>query len=172
MLELGKPIHTYDGATVARRRPTAGPRSSSAAREPGERLETLDHVVRDLTPDTLRHRRPAGRDRRRRRHGRGDDRGRPTGPRDVAIESAIFDPVSIRRTAQRLALRSEASSRFEKGQEPRLARLGADRTAQLIREWAGGEIAPGAVDIAPDLPPPARVAFRPGARQPAARARS
>ena len=56
---------------------------------------------------------------------------------DVAIESAIFDPVSIRRTAQRLALRSEASSRFEKGQEPRLARIGADRTAQLVRGVGG-----------------------------------
>jgi phenylalanyl-tRNA synthetase beta chain len=81
--------------------------------------------------------------------------------RDIVIESAIFDPVSIRRTAQRLALRSEASSRFEKGQEPRLARLGADRTAQLIGAWAGGEIARGVVDIAPELPGPSRVAFRP-----------
>jgi phenylalanyl-tRNA synthetase beta chain len=77
------------------------------------------------------------------------------------IESAIFDPVSIRRTAQRLALRSEASSRFEKGQEVRLARLGADRTAQLIREWAGGEIAPGRVDTAPAEPERAQVVFRP-----------
>jgi len=42
-----------------------------------------------------------------------------------------------------------------------MARLGADRTAQLIRAWAGGEIARGALDVAPDLPPPARVAFRP-----------
>ena len=63
------------------------------------------------------------------------------GTTEVVVESAIFDPVSIRRTAQRLALRSEASSRFEKGQESRLARLGADRTAQLVRAWAGGEIA-------------------------------
>ena len=43
-----------------------------------------------------------------------------------------------------------------------MARLGADRTAQLIRRWAGGEIAPGVVDIAPILPGPTRVAFRPG----------
>ena len=43
---------------------------------------------------------------------------------EVIVESAIFDPVSIRRTARRLALRSEASSRFEKGQEFRLARVG------------------------------------------------
>lgn len=159
MLELGKPIHTYDGATIARAadgRPTIIVRRA----EPGERLETLDHVVRELTPDTLVIADPSG------AIGVAGVMGGATtevsdGTTDVAIESAIFDPVSIRRTAQRLALRSEASSRFEKGQEPRLARLGADRTAQLIREWAGGSIAPGAVDVAPDLPGPARVAFRP-----------
>jgi phenylalanyl-tRNA synthetase beta chain len=80
----------------------------------------------------------------------------------VVIESAIFDPISIRRTAFRYALRSEASLRFEKGQEHRLARLGADRAARLTSEWAGGMVARGAVDTNPTEPPPARVAFRPG----------
>ena len=83
-------------------------------------------------------------------------------PREVVVESAIFDPVSIRRTAQRLALRSEASQPVREGPGAAAgAASGADRTAQLIREWAGGEIAPGAVDTAPDQPAPARVAFRP-----------
>ena len=63
--------------------------------------------------------------------------------------------------AFRYALRSDASLRFEKGQEWRLARLGADRTARLIAEWAGGEVAPGAVDTAPVDPPQAHVVFRP-----------
>ena len=83
------------------------------------------------------------------------------GTTDVVVESAIFDPISIRRTAFRYALRSDASLRFEKGQEWRLARVGADRTARLIAEWAGGQVAPGAVDTAPDDPPQPRVAFRP-----------
>ena len=65
---------------------------------------------------------------------------------DIIIESAIFDPVSIRRTAFRYALRSEASQRFEKGQEHRMARLGADRTAALIARWGGGRVATGVVD--------------------------
>src|SRR5206468_3198879 len=84
-------------------------------------------------------------------------------------------PVSIRRTAFYYALRSEASLRFEKGQEHRLAGLGADRTARLISEWAGGEVAVGVIDTAPDEPPTQRVAFRParverllGAQLPAA----
>ena len=52
---------------------------------------------------------------------------------NVIVESAIFDPVSIRRTAFRTALRSEASLRFEKGQESRLARVGARRRGRLQR---------------------------------------
>ena len=159
MLELGKPIHTFDAAAIhAGRdgRPTIVVRRAIA----GERLETLDHVQRELSADTLLIADPAG------PLAVAGVMGGATSEisgetRDVAIESAIFDPVSIRRTAQRLGLRSEASSRFEKGQEPRMALLGADRTAQLIREWAGGEVVRGAVDMAPDLPARARVAFRP-----------
>jgi phenylalanyl-tRNA synthetase beta chain len=159
MLELGKPIHTFDAsavhaghdgrATIVVRRATAG-----------ERLETLDHVRRELTADTLLIADPAGPLAVAGVMG-GATSEVSDATRDVVIESAIFDPVSIRRTAQRLALRSEASSRFEKGQEPGMARLGADRTAQLVRAWAGGEIARGVVDIAPDLPARGRVAFRP-----------
>jgi phenylalanyl-tRNA synthetase beta chain len=81
--------------------------------------------------------------------------------RDVIVESAIFDPVSIRRTAFRYALRSEASLRFEKGQEHRLARIGADRTARLLADWAGGTVAPGVVDTDREEPERSRVAFRP-----------
>jgi phenylalanyl-tRNA synthetase beta chain len=68
---------------------------------------------------------------------------------DVIVESAIFDPVSIRRTGQRYALRSEASLRFEKGPgvPARPARGGPDGAAD--REWAGGTVAVGRVDTAP-----------------------
>lgn len=159
MLELGKPIHTFDAAAIhagSDGRPTIVVRRATA----GEQLETLDHVRRDLTDETLLIADPAGPLAIAGVMGGASSEVSET-TRDVVIESAIFDPVSIRRTAQRFALRSEASSRFEKGQEPRLARLGADRTAQLIHAWAGGEIARGAVDIAPEAAPPVRVAFRP-----------
>jgi phenylalanyl-tRNA synthetase beta chain len=139
MVELGKPIHTFDGGRVRDGRIIV--RSARS----GERLETLDHVERELTPDTLLI----------------ADADGPLGiagvmggaasevtdaTTDVIVESAIFDPVSIRRTAFRYALRSEASLRFEKGQETRLARIGADRAARLVREWAGGVVAVGRVD--------------------------
>lgn len=154
MLELGKPIHTFDAAAV-----TDG-RIIVRLAHPGERLETLDHVDRELTGDTLLIADPAGP--LAIAGVMGGASSEVSGvTRDVVIESAIFDPVSIRRTAFRYALRSEASLRFEKGQEDRLARLGADRTARLIVEWAGGAAAIGRIDTAPDEPAQARVAFRP-----------
>jgi phenylalanyl-tRNA synthetase beta chain len=154
MLELGKPIHTFDASAVSDGRIVV-----RLARE-GERLETLDHVDRELTADTLIIADPMGPIGIAGVMGGAESEIGPD-TTDVAVESAIFDPISIRRTAFRYALRSEASLRFEKGQEHRLAKLGADRTARLIAEWAGGQVAVGAVDTNPTEPTPARVAFRP-----------
>jgi phenylalanyl-tRNA synthetase beta chain len=154
MLELGKPTHTFDGAavndgTIIVRRAVHG-----------ERLETLDHVDRELTEDTLIIADPGGPIGIAGVMGGADSEiGDKT--TEIAIESAIFDPVSIRRTGHRYALRSEASLRFEKGQEFRLARIGADRVAQLTLAWAGGSAARGRIDTAPAEPDPSRLAFRP-----------
>ena len=154
MLELGKPIHTFDAAAVRDGRIVV--RRARA----GERFETLDHIERELTEDTLLIADPQG------PIGIAGVMGGAASEisdatRDVVVESAIFDPVSIRRTAFRYALRSEASLRFEKGQEFRLARIGADRTAMLVSAWAGGAVAPGRIDSNPDEPEPRRVRFRP-----------
>ncbi len=154
MLELGKPTHTFNGAAV-------GQGTIIVRRaEPGETLETLDHVVRDLTSDTLIIADPSGPIGIAGVMGGADSEiGADT--TQIAIESAVFDPVSIRRTGHRCALRSEASLRFEKGQEFRLARIGADRVAQLTLDWAGGMVCRGRVDTAPGEPREARLAFRP-----------
>jgi phenylalanyl-tRNA synthetase beta chain len=154
MLELGKPIHTFDGAAVHDGRLVV------RLARPGERLETLDHVERELTGETLLIADPDGPLAIAGVMGGASSEVADT-TRDVIVESAIFDPVSIRRTAFHYALRSEASLRFEKGQEVRLARHGADRTARLIREWAGGDVAVGRVDSAAIEPEPSRIAFRP-----------
>lgn len=155
MLELGKPIHTFDAAAVHDGRIVV------RLARPGERMTTLDHVERELDPDTLLIADPVGVLGIAGVMG-GAESEITDATTDVVIESAIFDPVSIRRTAFRYALRSEASLRFEKGQEHRLARIGADRTARLIAAWAGGTVATGAVDTNPTELEPGRVAFRPG----------
>ena len=154
MLELGKPIHTFDAAAVHDGRIVV-----RLARD-GERMETLDHVDRALDPDTLLIADPAG------PLGIAGVMGGAASEvtdatTDVVVESAIFDPVSIRRTAFRYGLRSEASLRFEKGQEHRLARLGADRSARLIEAWAGGTVATGVIDTNPAELEPVYVPFRP-----------
>ena len=130
MLELGQPIHGYDldklqgGITV--RRATAG-----------EKLETLDGKVRTLDPEDLLI---------------TDDSG-PIGlagvmgggatemsnaTRNVLIEAATFDTVSIARTARRHKLPSEASRRFERGVDPLVPFVAARRVADLMEEYAGG----------------------------------
>jgi phenylalanyl-tRNA synthetase beta chain len=154
MLELGKPIHTFDARSVD------GGRLRVRLARAGERLQTLDHVDRDLDAETLLIADDRGPLAIAGVMGGADSEVSDT-TTEVIVESAIFDPVSIRRTAFRYALRSEASLRFEKGQETRLARLGADRAAQLLARWAGGVAAPGRVDTAPLEPDRERVAFRP-----------
>ncbi len=155
MLELGKPIHTFDARAVR------DGRISVRLARPGETLETLDHVRRELDHETLLIADPDGPIGIAGVMGGASSEISET-TTDVVIESAIFDPISIRRTAFRYALRSEASLRFEKGQGHRLSRIGADRTALLISEWAGGQVAIGVVDTNPSDPPATRVAFRPG----------
>lgn len=154
MLELGKPVHTFDAAAVE------GGRIGVRVARAGERIETLDHIDRELTAETLLI---------------ADDRGPlaiagvmggaesevSNTTTDVIIESAIFDPVNVRRTAFRTSLRSDASQRFEKGQEHRMARLGADRAAALMTAWSGGRAAVGVIDTDPEPPLPTRIVFRP-----------
>ena len=154
MVELGKPVHTFDAAAVRDGRIVV------RRAEAGERFETLDHVARTLDPDTLVIADADGPVGIAGIMG-GTESEVTAATADIIVESAIFDPISIRRSAFRYALRSDASLRFEKGQEWRLARIGADRTARLLTEWAGGIAWTGAIDSAPTEPAPARVAFRP-----------
>jgi phenylalanyl-tRNA synthetase beta chain len=154
MLELGKPTHTFDGAAVH------DGKIIVRRALPGEKLTTLDHVERDLSPDTLIIADSSGPIGIAGVMG-GAESEITDATTEIAIESAVFDPVSIRRTGHRYALRSEASLRFEKGQEFRLARIGADRVAQLTLAWAGGKVARGRIDTAPAEPEAARLAFRP-----------
>ena len=67
----------------------------------------------------------------------------------ILIESAYFDAMTVRKTAKRLGMSTEASQRFERGVDPNNAQYAADRAAQLLAELAGGTVARGVVDAHP-----------------------
>ncbi|QEO13269.1 phenylalanine--tRNA ligase subunit beta [Agromyces intestinalis] len=137
MLELGQPIHGYDldrlqGGIVVRRA------------QPGEQLTTLDEKERTLDAEDLLitdDRGPIGL--AGVMGGADTEMGEST--RNVLIEAANFDPVSIARTARRHKLPSEASKRFERGVDPQIAEAAAARVAQLMVELAGGTADTGSI---------------------------
>ncbi|MFK4806538.1 phenylalanine--tRNA ligase subunit beta [Microbacterium sp. ZW CA_36] len=130
MLELGQPIHGYDldklqgGITV--RRATAG-----------ETLETLDGKVRTLDVEDLLITDESGPIGLAGVMGGGATE-MSDATRNVLIEAATFDTVSIARTARRHKLPSEASRRFERGVDPLVPFVAARRVADLMEEYAGG----------------------------------
>jgi phenylalanyl-tRNA synthetase beta chain len=142
MLELGQPMHAYDLNLLAERRIIV-----RRART-GEKIRTLDGVERTLSPDVCVIADAA----------RGVGIGGIMGgaeteigftTRNVLLEAAWFDPISIRRSSKALGLRTEASTRFERGADPEMAELASRRCAALIRELAGGEVLAGVVDLYP-----------------------
>ena len=149
MLELGNPLHAFDadaikGAIVVR-----------LARD-GERLTTLDGEDRELAADTLLITDDSGPIALAGVMG-GLDSEVSEGTTRVLLEAAQFDPASIRRTSTRLRLRSEASSRFERGLAPELAARASARATQLLVEVCGGTARRGVVDVYPRPQPESRV---------------
>ncbi|GAB2855163.1 phenylalanine--tRNA ligase subunit beta [Streptomyces deserti] len=151
MMELGQPLHAYDRKLV---QGAIGVRRA----EPGEKLTTLDGVVRTLDAEDLvitDERGPiglagvmGGADTEIADH---DDVENAT--TDVVIEAAHFDAVSIARTARRHKLSSEASRRFERGVDPQAAAAAAQRTVDLLVLLAGGTAEAGVTEvIAPSAP--------------------
>jgi phenylalanyl-tRNA synthetase beta chain len=146
MHELGQPQHAYDADAVP-----GGQIVVRRARD-GETLETLDHVERALDSRMLviaDAERPIGL--------AGIMGGASTevgeGTTRVILESAVFHGPTIRNTARRLGLRSEASMRHEKGIGHELPRYAADRAAQLLAEIAGARVGRGIVDNDPTPQP-------------------
>jgi phenylalanyl-tRNA synthetase beta chain len=143
MLEFNQPLHAFDLDKVKDR--TIIVRRAA----PGETLETLDGVQRELNPDVLviaDSHDPVG------LGGVIGGANSEIGPgtTSVLLESATFNPYNNRKTAETFRLRTDATQRFEKGLRAELAPLALQRATQLIRQVAGGEIARGIIDIFPD----------------------
>ena len=135
MLELGQPIHGYDGDRLA------GPIVVRRAVQ-GERLTTLDGVTRTMSAEDLLITDDSG------PIGIAGVMGGSTtelseATSHVVIEAAHFEPTTIFRTARRHKLPSEASKRFERGVDPLLPAYAADRVAELLVEHGGGTVTDG-----------------------------
>ena len=77
----------------------------------------------------------------------------------VLLESATFNPLAVRRAAQRVGLRTEASARFEKGLDVNNAARAIDRACELIETIGAGRVCPGLIDAWPVKPEPATIPF-------------
>ena len=153
MLEAGQPLHAFDARRIA-----SGRIVVRTAGEAGT-LTTLDGSERALHPDDLLicdGDTPAalagvmG--------GAGSEVTEET--ESVLLESAHFDPLTIRRTAKRMGMHTEASHRFERGVDPEGTRYAMDRAAALWEEMGEAQVVPGFADVYPGARKPPDVTLR------------
>jgi phenylalanyl-tRNA synthetase beta chain len=142
MFEMNQPTHAFDlnllhGRRIVVRRPRAG-----------EQITTLDGFTREIAPEMLVI---ADADRPVAVAGvmGGADTEINERTEDVLIESAYFNPSSIRHTAGALGMDTEASYRFARGADFEAQVRAADRVAEMIAEIAGGQVLKGAIDVYP-----------------------
>jgi phenylalanyl-tRNA synthetase beta chain len=152
--ELGQPLHAFDFDKLGGRRIVV----RRAA--PGEKLTTLDGVERTLTADMLVI---ADAEKPVALAGimGGEESEISTQTRDVLIESAYFDPHSVRVTARQLGMDTEASRRFERGADRAGVANAQQRCIELICELAGGVATDDVIDIYPQPHTPPIVDLRP-----------
>jgi phenylalanyl-tRNA synthetase beta chain len=151
MLEWGQPLHAFDYDALVRRAKATGqarPTVIVRAGRPGEKMVTLDDVERQLDESMLLITDTAGPIAIAGVMGGGETEVH-AGTRTILLESATFDGINSRRTAQKLKLHSEASQRFTRGVPASLNPIAARRAAELMRLYAGGQIVPGMVDQYP-----------------------
>lgn len=142
MFELGQPTHAYDRNLVE----GDELRVRLAGKE--QKFMTLDDQERDILPRDLficDAKKPVG------LAGvmGGNNSEINDESTDVILESAVFNPPTVRKTARRLALHSDASFRFERGVDQNNAGYAADRVASLMQQLAGGEVLAGRVTVEP-----------------------
>ncbi len=144
MLEYGQPIHAFDATTVA------GGRIIVDVTKAGDRFTTLDGTEREMPQGVLMI----------------NDAEKAIGiagimgglnseitenTKTVILEVANFNGDSIRTSSKKLALRTEASSRYEKGIDANLCEAAAERVCHLIEQLGCGTVAGGVVDIYPEI---------------------
>lgn len=140
--ELGQPLHAFDASKIK------GNKIIVKTVETGTKFKTLDDVERTLDADDLMI---CNADEPMCIAGvfGGKDSGVSESTQAIFLESAYFNPVSVRKTAKRHGLNTDASFRFERGIDPNITEYALKRAALLIQEVAGGEITSDITDIYP-----------------------
>jgi len=153
MLEYGQPIHAFDIRDILDNKIIVD------TAEEGEVFTTLDGTERKLSAGMLMIR-----DGKRAVAVAGVMGGLNSEIKDdtttILVESANFNGSSVRFTSKKLGLRTEASSRFEKGIDPNLCETAADRVCRLIELLGAGTVAKGSVDVYPSKTEPVTVSVR------------
>ena len=152
-LELGQPMHAFDLARLA------GAEIRARRAKPGETITTLDGVDRTLEPDMLVI---ADRDRAQAVAGvmGGAASEVSAATTTVVFESAWFKPASVRRTSKRLGLKTEASSRFERGADIGAQVTALQRAIALMQQIGAGRPVGAIVDRYPQPREPKRMHLR------------
>ncbi|HXZ05904.1 MAG TPA: phenylalanine--tRNA ligase subunit beta, partial [Ktedonobacteraceae bacterium] len=151
MLEWGQPLHAFDYDLLVERAEKSGiskPTIIVRRAKPGEKMTTLDGVDREFDDSTLLITDTLGPVAIGGVMG-GAETEVHAGTRNVLLEAATFDGINNRRTSQKLKLHSEASYRFTRGVPATLNPIANRRAANLMHDYASGQIVPGMVDIYP-----------------------
>src|SRR5204863_5879225 len=153
MLERGQPLHAFDLASLAGAEIVVRRARDLAA------IMTLDGQTRTLVPEDLLI---CDRDRAVAIAGvmGGENSEVREQTTEVLLESAYFVPETVRRTARRLGLRSEASYRFERGVDPQGTVLALNRAATLMTQLTGGQVSRGVIDVYPQPLAPTQLSLR------------
>jgi phenylalanyl-tRNA synthetase beta chain len=147
MMETGQPLHAFDFDQLT------GHRIVVRTADPGEIFTTLDEKERTMNEETLMI--CDG----EKAVGIGGVMGGMNseigdGTTRVLLESAYFDPVSIRKTAKNLGLNTDAAHRFERGVDPHGTLFALNRAAALMARLGQGRLIGGTIDVQYDLPQP------------------
>ncbi|HOJ32306.1 MAG TPA: phenylalanine--tRNA ligase subunit beta [Candidatus Hydrogenedentes bacterium] len=153
MLETGQPLHAFDYDKLIENRIVV------RRARPAESLRTIDGIVRPLSPEMLviaDAQNPvalAG-------IMGGADTEVTEATKRVFLESAFFDPITIRRTAKALSLMTEAAQRFQRGADPEMTKFAINRAARLMKELAGATVTTGLLDVYPNPKPTKEITLR------------
>jgi phenylalanyl-tRNA synthetase beta chain len=162
LLELGQPLHAFDYQLLRCPPGESVPEIIVRRAQPGERLVTIDGVERTLAPETLLIADPSGPIALAGIMG-GATTEIHSGTTEVLLESAHFDPLTVRRGARALDISTEASFRFERTVDPGGTVRALDRACELIAEFCSPsvEIASGVLDSYPRPVAEAEITLRP-----------